>query len=383
MIVFLLIVILSMFHCMIPKQFLLKYYFFTALILGTLAYHYLPTIHADLYYHYIMMNDFRLRGWDFVERTHWFKTQPVFAIYSYLISFLKHDGFLPAITVFIAYYLPLKTNYDMRKKYKIPKIITNLNYFFLLSTLSYLSVMGGIRNMLVFSIFAITIYYDLVEKKNRVFSFIIYGLLVLIHTSAIIFVFIRIIILTNNDKLIKYASLFMASWVLINGLINNILSFFSGINIINIVNQQMTSYLNGGTQYVASTAFIRASALGALVLVLFLKFTTIKKWNPNFYDYYKYLIMSVSFIIGSIFQYDIFVRSVAFLLFSSPVIIGSMYLPRVDSSEIYGQYKGKFNDNNASKTSKEIVFIIITIISIGSLLFNTWSEYTKIVFDIF
>lgn len=375
MIVFFLIIILSLIHCLIPQKKLLTYYVFSAFLLGFLSYKYLPTVYEDLYRHLMMMDEITVGGWNFVKKTHWFKQEPVFMVYAYLVSFLKQNSYLPAITVFITYYLSFSLIYKMLKKYHIPKVVANLSYFFLLSALSLLSVMSGIRNMLAFSIFAYTLYNDLVEKKYRLLAYFIYISLLFVHASVSILLFLRLVINIKNKMFRNTLSIVLLLWGLVSDWISSILILFDNIYLINLINQKVISYSNGGSQYVYSTALIRTLSLGVLFLIIVIDLPNIKKIIPQLYDYYQYILLSMSFVVGSFFQYDIFVRTIAFLILSSPIIICPFYTTNFKTN--------KQHQFVAKKDARIIIYVLIFFVAIISLLFNTWSEYMKLSFDFF
>lgn len=356
--VLLIILTLSFFSFFFNKKKFKLYCLLASLSLGLLAYNYKPTIAGDLYRHYIMLEEFKMYGFNYILKTHYFRDTPTFAVYAYLISLLSKKEFLPMITTFIVYFLPFQVINKICLKYKIRKNYRFISLFFLMSTLSYLSVIGGIRNMLAFSIFSFYMYEELYEKRNKKICYLGYLISLFIHSSVIILLVIKMIPILKK-KWIIFISLIFMSWPLHLKLIMKLLEKFNGIPIFLMISKQINGYFlkeGGGTQYVYSVAFIRSLTLIIIIILLLSVFFKKRIQIEKYINFYSIL---VCFTLAAVFQYDLYVRMVSFLSISSPVII-------------LESLRGKQN--------KKTIYIYMMILAVAtiSLWFNTWSEYVKI-----
>lgn len=366
------IIIISFFSFFCPKKIIIYYFIIAAFALSVLAFFYSPTQYADLFHHYLMLDEFKFYGWNYVVDTHYFQRQPIFAVYAYLISFFPFKGFLPAITVFLAYLFPFILINKISIKYNIKKEIIVLSFLFILFTMSYLGVMGGIRNMLAFSLFGYTLYSDLVEKKNKIICFTIYIALCLFHSSIVILVVFRLLVALTKKRLSFFFLLVVSLlWPLLSLYIIKILGLLKGVVFFSFLQEQVEGYINGGTQFVYSTASIRLLSLisifSCLIFCIFMQ-----KYIKDYPDkYLRFFLITILFTIGGVFQYDLFVRMVCFLIFSSPFVI--LIALSVSS-----------NGTNRNVTIlKMFLNVELIFVSVISLVFYTWSEYTKINFTFF
>lgn len=363
------------------KKNMMWFFFISALFLAILAFFYHPNQYADLYRHYIMLDEFKYGGWEYVKNTHYYDTQPLFAIYVFLISILPHQGYLPAITVFLAYILPFRVIYLYTQENKIGKIYIFLILLFILTAMSYLGVMGGIRNMLAFSIFSFFLYFDLIKNKRKIYCYIIYILLCLFHSSVIILVILRILL--SLTKYVPFYILAIFSFILpnINVYLMQITSFLNGISFFIFLEEQITSYSSGGTVYVYSTAIFRTLALiiifaGVVLSIIQKDFSS--KYSKKYRDY---VLLTIMFTLGSINQYDVYVRMVSFLIFASPIVIlTSLAVTSKGSLLKYGISEIRKKQFDISKL-KMILFLGIISVSLVSITFYTWSEYVKITYN--
>lgn len=367
--VFGLIIIISFFFFFCPQKYIMQYFIIASLLLAALAFYYSPSQYEDLYYHYIMLDEFKTGGWSFILNTHWFERQPVFAIYVYFISLFPANGFLPAISIFLTYLFPFILIYKIAIKYNVKKIYIVFSFLFILCTMSYLGVMSGIRNMLAFSVFSYVLYVDLVEKKNKIVCFAIYIALCLLHTSVVTLVIFRLLLTIAKRKFFFIIiAIFSLLWPLFNIFIFKVLGLLKELEFFMVLDEQVKGYIGGGTQYVFSTASIR---LISLVIILFCVILSMymSRNIRNYPDkYFRYILLIIFFTAGGIFQYDIFVRMVCFLIFSSPFVL------------LTALSTGTKSINRDVTYLKMLLYVGLIFVLMVSLVFYTWSEYTKINF---
>lgn len=368
MIIFLSFIYLSIINIFVPSKIKSIYFVLSILIISTLAYNFIPSIDLDLFRHFEMFNSLKTGGYSALINSHWFRTQPVFAIYVYILTFFGTSNILPAITSFIVYGAILFMYNKLIIKSKYNLLFGALFFFYLLSNLSFLTVNSGIRNILAITLFLIILYIDLIKNYKPVIF--LYFFVILIHNSVIILLLLRLF--SFFFKKIKFfPSLVILLWpfffdLLIDFLLNlNFNDFFQSILL------QAQSYIYGGTNPINSTILIIMRVLQLFTFFLFILnlFKYYPKIQNGFPIYYFYCFL---FIISSFSYFDIFIRLSNFLVISFPIFYLSFLIP--ERRRNFSKFPSFFNIYATS--------VIILLISTFTLLFHLWSEYSKIIINI-
>ena len=299
----------------IGKRSLKRYFLFVCLILSGIAFFFQPPDNFDLYRHYQTLDNFRANGWTAVKNIYFFSTAPVYALYFYFISILPMNGFLPAITVFITYYLTFSLIYKISLKYKVSKKNTMMVFIFVIFGLDYLSAISGVRNILAFSIFAYCLYYDLVEEKNRILCFIVYGMMCLLHNSCVILLGFRIVMFLYNKYTKRIFQIVFFLWGIFVPFIVKVLDSIPNYYL-NQISEKIKTYFVGMMFNANLTLFNLGMSILILVIVV-----AYKNIDEHYSKHTDYLILAVLFTIGSVKQYDVFIRMGSFLVLSSPYYI--------------------------------------------------------------
>lgn len=299
----------------IGKKNLKRYFLFVCLVLSGVAFFFQPPDNFDLYRHYQTLDNFRANGWTAVKNIYFFSTAPVYALYFYLISMLPSNRFLPAITVFITYYLTFSLIYKISLKYRVSKKNIMIAFTFVIFGLDYLSAISGVRNILAFSIFSYCLYYDLVEEKNKILCFIVYGMMCLLHNSCVILLGFRIVLFFYNKYTKRIFQVGFFLWGIFVPYIVKILDSIPNVYL-NQISEKIKTYYTGMMFNANLTLF----NLGILVLigVIALEYKNIHEHSSK---HTEYLMLVIVFTIGSIRQYDLFIRMTSFVVFSAPYYI--------------------------------------------------------------
>lgn len=172
-----------------------------------------PPIAWDLYRHYISINTIRYGGMQSFLDDSGYGIVPVAVGLFYLVSLLPTNQFLPAIATAIEYALFCNILYNF---YKSKKLRIDTLAFCIVAQLVFCPLIfsfSGIRNTLACSIFAYGVYMECFKKRKRT-AFLFYAVAVATHTSLIILVALRILILLKSFKLV---CALVFSWPILGG----------------------------------------------------------------------------------------------------------------------------------------------------------------------
>ncbi len=338
----------------LKKQEFKKLYTFILFGLFIISFTFIPSEDMDLYRHYLTLENFRNNGWEAVLNYYYFDSLPIYAIYFYIISQLKINAFLPGITAILVYGFCFLTINKVSNKYNIAQKGESRALLCLLFTLNLLNVMSGIRNALAFSIFSYFIYIDLVERKKRILCWVIYFLLIFLHSSILMLIAFRILLLfyTKRTKIIFFICILF--WNKFYVIIIYILSFFPSNPLNSLFLEQIEFYSN--QDYIEFYQLIMN--LGLLVCIS-LAFYFFRKYIflINFNIYNNYISLILFFTWGSISSYNLFIRLMIFLILNLPVYV--LFIFNEDS---------RYDNLNCKKIlipKKIIRFILIYIATIN------------------
>ena len=311
----------------IPRKYMRIYMILASIGLSSLYFFFKPPVQYDLYRHYEVLqilrkNDlWRILNGSFNKGTETLKSlqqgSPVYLLYAYVISLFQLDELLPVISGIIIYAsvsdIILMAAEDTGEEIADWKI--SLCFFFLLIMLDFRTI-SGIRNMLAYAVFANVLYRDLVRNASKPLCFIVYFALANIHNSVVILIIIRLMIeLTRFVPKLLLMIINLTAFSFID-LILVFLERYSGIPMIRALIDKIYVYgFGGGTKYIMSRGVIRF-----ILLVFYLSlYLYCKKSIPQAKLFQKYgdvILLFSLYALGSIRQYDIFVRSSIFLYFT-------------------------------------------------------------------
>ena len=179
-------------------QSVLKYYL---LALCVMAAFYVPYYTGDLYRMYILMDFFAdmtfVQFWrDYVVLA----SSPASRLLMWCISKTGMYALLPMLSAFVCYSVLFYTILKVQWAFDISK--RNLAYvlFFIMSTSLYLSVIGGVRMMIAFSLLFYCFYRVAVEKKLHVFDLLVAIVAILFHTTALVIITVCVAVIIFNSR---------------------------------------------------------------------------------------------------------------------------------------------------------------------------------------
>ena len=166
-----------------------------AAALACLAWFTKPDYTMDLYRAYEQLDLFRQisfgKAYSYYGASH-----PLTLVYYYgLARICPENGILPALTVFIVYGFSFALLYKAGVRFDSKKSEMNMALLFFMANFNYFYVIDNTRIYICFAVLAYFMYVDIVEKKHRIFCFLVYAALCYFHYGILPFVLIRIVLL--------------------------------------------------------------------------------------------------------------------------------------------------------------------------------------------
>lgn len=327
MIVWCSVVFWGCFGFVVPRKYMRLYMILAAIGLSSLYFFYQPPVVYDLYRHYEALHV--LRRYDLwtvmsgainkynesIESLQ--QGAPLYLLYAYLISRLQVDQLLVVITGIIIYTssssIILMAADDLGEDMADWKI--SFCFFFLLVMLDFRSI-SGLRNMTAYALFAYVLYKDLVRNANKPLCMLAYLAIANVHSSTFVLIILRLLLELNRfiPKLVLMI-IPLAAFSSIN-LILPVLIRYSEIPMIQSLIDKLNTYgFGGGSRYIVFRAAVRLfQIVFCMLLCLYCKRRIPQ--TKRFQRYGDVILLLVMYALGSIRQYDIFVRSMIFLYFA-------------------------------------------------------------------
>ena len=364
------IIILVITSLFLPKSILTKYSWICVLILSLLWFRFNPPFNYDLYRHYeslriygsIMLSDvFAMDGryYDNYLAYMYLKSYPVYSLFAFLIAKIGIKELLVVIATFIVY-SSVFVCINCMENDNISKWKYVFSIMSVLFSINYLGC-SGIRNMMAVCIFHMALFYELVERKNRIACWVVYAACCLIHSQAIIFLGLRGLLFLYNrftKNIMKIALIFGISIFTIMS--EDILSLFKHNRFLsNIISRALylfNLYNEGGTQY--TDRYLQLCMFLYIVMFVIcaysynrLDINSHKKWSR----YYDYLVILMLVTISSVAYSDIFAR---FNTLFTPmfIIMSNLFIRTNGGPTPLSVHK---DEKNISKSYIDLAIIVI------------------------
>lgn len=250
-----------------------------ALFFAALAYWFIPNHEMDLTRYFLQLSIYKNLSWsNFITVILPRNTLFIQEIMFFLISKTNNFHLLPAIVIFITYFLTfyMITNYSNRKSIESKKMMGII--FFIVCVLPFPSLVSNIRNILAFVLFIYAVYRDLEEKKRNFLTYSLYLIPIFIHISAVALLIARLLLPVYNKSNRKaiIAGVIMSTTFL-TGIVSNFIqnSFLGDNRIISAFFNKANNYVNntesGYAQYLEKSLVMnlqKAYFVGVVVLIL-------------------------------------------------------------------------------------------------------------------
>lgn len=342
----------------------IKLFLFLALVgLCSIYFSWIPPTEADLNSHYRFMEDIRdMSFFDVISMNpnnieqitsiytvKFITTCPFFSTFVWLFTFVKEKELLPFCVSLLVYGISIRFLFFASKQSNGSVKNIKIGFFYILCLTNFIGI-SGLRNPMSFAIFAMTIYYDLVEKRNFSICLAIYILTCLIHSACVVLLAFRLFyIVARRWNILVVYFLIILSVIFVN-IVLNVLSGAGGI--LGFIVNTYSGYLINGSGVV--NGYNRAIKLLNYMWFIYLFYIYHKIAPKKNSELLKFCGLILVFTICNYQNYDVFVRMIYFLLpLSSYFVIGV------------------FSSNKNVKTFKEIFYFV----SIFTLIWLTFTGY--------
>ena len=217
---------------------------------GILAYCFIPPETYDLYRLKLVVSNIANMNFDelklFIKISD-FEIIPL--LYSYLISMTNNYNLLQFFVVTLGYSLLFYMLYDYRKETKLDLLSFTAVVLFTIFGFNTLYFISGLYNYIAIILFSFAIYNEYVKNNNKIISYVLYILTLLIHNSMFFpFAILMIYKLSNNKVNLRSSFLvifvFFFAYYILNFINNN-----TNISIISKVLDMYNSYVGGDEKF--------------------------------------------------------------------------------------------------------------------------------------
>jgi len=177
-----------------------NYKYFLIIVLAVLmyyAYHYDYHPGTDLYRRVEEMELYRRVGFDYVVENR-LNTNPLSALFFYFFSIFDNPGVLPAFTVFICYGIGFSLLLKCYDRFDLSIEQRNLLYAVFMLSFYYDQAISNIRIYICFAIVSYFMYEEIIERKYKILSWIMYVACCFFHYAILPFVSLRLLLFVKK-----------------------------------------------------------------------------------------------------------------------------------------------------------------------------------------
>lgn len=202
--------------------------------LAFLAYHIVPDMNMDLYRYYLHMDQMaEIQTLDAIrQEINSFNSEFISYYLMYIISKTGYYGLYPAISVAYTYCVCLYVLISVCRKRNYNSFDIRIAIFVLFAWLSSDAVVSGIRYNMAFTTLLLAIYLEYSRCVKKIICLPLYFVSMLIHSSFIVFVLLRILLpFMERNRIIRYVAFaIFATWAIYFGSLADIASNLSFYN---------------------------------------------------------------------------------------------------------------------------------------------------------
>lgn len=271
----------------------------------------------------------------------------------FVLSYLPNNLLL-SFVAFIVIYCSIRLMGSVSKQYNNSQKMLVVTGFLFFALLPFMRVLSGFRTFIVAAAFSYCVWSNLVYKQKKIVFGIVYLFLILIH--PFIALPILFLVLTtfffNNKVLIRCLDVIMLCSHLFQNIFVNILSKLTFIPF-------FSSVLIKNNQYVNTNAFSTNDLVRNLIqlFIVVTIFICTLLWSHTNKKYNEFMILLLSFTLGSLYSPVIFGRYVTLLLFT--------FIPYLCLMSVW-----EYPTSREARVAQTLVIIFVFIISLLILIDN-------------
>ena len=315
-------VVFCLLYAITPQKHIKWLFLATTIALSVMAFNCVPYETDDLTNYYYQLEVLRDGDWDTFQTmlndndNNW-GSLPTCGYYFYFVSKLGKNGYLPAITIFLAYGAIFYALHKASVRFKVNKWYLFLACAFFMTTYWFYDICSGIRNGLAFTLFATLVYQDVVEKKYRPLCYIGYALCIGLHSSTIVFAVIRIALEITKRHGSKLASWVMIFSVSIGGNVLLWIGEHTDNTYLQLLSEKAEKNVDRSIGWDAPTNII-VNVVVSIVIAIFsvylFRYIRASKMNAEFDVFGKFYTILMFFTFGCFDSGLIFIRMVRWIL---------------------------------------------------------------------
>lgn len=122
----------------------------------------------------------------------------VFNAVCWIAGKLEDPRIVPAVSIFIVYYVSIYMTCYVSETMQSKRRSLMISLLFVLTALNFYALTNNVRNVLALVLIGYATFRDCYEKKRNVWTYVLYILPIFIHTSAILILALRIVVILSE-----------------------------------------------------------------------------------------------------------------------------------------------------------------------------------------
>lgn len=324
--IIILIILLCLGSLVIPKKNLIQYLIVAVVMISSLFFFFWPDNAYDLYRYYLMLKHYDtlsfLQAIGLKDNTlgstltelsvrGYVINYKVYSLFAWLISKVGLYQLLGVISCAIVYGLMCKQIINLYTNEKMRKATVIITMIFCLLCYNVINL-SLIRQALAYAVFAYVLYWDMVKQENKIGCFIVYILLCLVHSTGIMLLGFRLLIIVYKKIsavpiIIGFFLVYSAIPIVENLLVKYKLSFLREFLV------KIVHYLVDRAVLDEQHVSLKATMLYIFLFLVLLYFMRYSRRKKEYKEYSVFIIFILAFCIPMVQQADIFNRFQLFL----------------------------------------------------------------------
>lgn len=314
------VVLLGLF---LEKKHKRYYCFLLSVMIGIICYYIVPNRGMDISRYYEYLDEIRYLPITEALKGISSQTEIITNLFFYVISQLNNNSLVVFFSSLIYYNILFYIIIDYCKIKDLTNKQINMIIIYAMITIWIIPNILGIRYAISMVVFLLAIYLDMVKQKKNIIYKLLYILPILIHSSTILFLIMRLILLISNRKT---KILIIAIIVLISATPDFIFTLtqnLPGANIVESVSKSVQNYLIDGKETFENINLLKIGLAISFAFALY----GIKEKVPKENKLYNYTVLMLVLSLAFCYSPTLCIRLIDFtnLLFILMLIeIGSI-----------------------------------------------------------
>lgn len=314
------VVLLGLF---LEKKHKRYYCFLLSVMIGIICYYIVPNQGMDTTRYYEYLDQIRYLPITEALKGISNQTEVITNIFFYLISQLNNNSLIVFFSSLIYYNILFYIIIDYCKIKELTNKQINMIIIYAMITIWIIPNILGIRYAIAMVVFLLAIYLDIVKQKKNIIYKLLYIVPIFIHSSTVLFLIMRLILLISNRKT---KILVIAIIVLISAtpdFIFTLMQNMPGVNIVESVTKSVQNYLINGSETFENINLLKIGLAVGFALALY----AIREKVPKENKLYNYTVLMLALSLAFCYSPTLCIRFIDFtnLLFILILVeIGSM-----------------------------------------------------------